>query len=127
MLKAKRDAEMKTRFKMWWRLVGSAIEHAAKQSVDFGELFRNQDATDEDDTSLAEVLAAIEKWAAKVESAKRKEGFKTFLAAELAPRISESSTTISGYPSGSSFFPTFVGHQKVTAINVGIKAQGPTR
>ena len=28
-LKAARDAPGKTRFKMWWRLVGSAVEHAA--------------------------------------------------------------------------------------------------
>ena len=24
---------MKTRFKMWWRLVGSAVEHAADQAA----------------------------------------------------------------------------------------------
>ena len=29
-LKATRDAEGKTRFKMWWRLVGSAVENAAR-------------------------------------------------------------------------------------------------
>ena len=29
-LKAARDAPGKTRFKMWWRVVGSAVEHAAK-------------------------------------------------------------------------------------------------
>ena len=29
-LKAPRDADGKTRFKMWWRLVGSAVEHAAR-------------------------------------------------------------------------------------------------
>ena len=29
-LKTPRDAEGKTRFKMWWRLVGSAVEHAAR-------------------------------------------------------------------------------------------------
>jgi hypothetical protein len=31
-LEAPRDAPMHTRFKMWWRLVGSAVEHAAKQA-----------------------------------------------------------------------------------------------
>ena len=37
-LKAARDAPGRTRFKMWWRLVGSAVEHAAKLSgedIDF--------------------------------------------------------------------------------------------
>ena len=32
-LKEPRDAPMKTRFKMWWRLVGSAVEHAAEQAA----------------------------------------------------------------------------------------------
>jgi hypothetical protein len=57
-----RNAAMKTRFKMWWRLVGSAIEHAAKQAgetVDFEKLFLNQDEDNEDDVSLGEVLAAL--------------------------------------------------------------------
>lgn len=56
------DAPMKTRFKMWWRLVGSAIEHAAAQvgqTVDFQSLFLAQDEDNEDDVSLAEVLAAL--------------------------------------------------------------------
>ena len=30
-LKKPRDAPMQTRFKMWWRLVGSAVEHAANR------------------------------------------------------------------------------------------------
>ena len=32
-LKEARDAQMKTRFPTWWRLVGSAVEHAAAQAV----------------------------------------------------------------------------------------------
>ena len=57
-----RNAPMKTRFKMWWRLIGSAIEHAAKQAgetVDFEKLFLNQDDDNEDDASLGGVLAAM--------------------------------------------------------------------
>jgi hypothetical protein len=68
---------MKTRFKMWYRLVGSAIEHAAKLTkperdaqrkrdskaldpeVDFQKLFLARDDDDEDSTSLAEVLAIM--------------------------------------------------------------------
>jgi len=75
-----RDAPMHTRFKMWWRLIGSAVEHAAKlhgnsvppnetadqsagrlayRDVDFRALFQLQD-DDDDDTSLAEALEALE-------------------------------------------------------------------
>ena len=50
-LKAARDAEGKTRFKMWWRLVGSAVENAAKlagQELDFQKLFITQEEDDEE-------------------------------------------------------------------------------
>jgi len=59
-LKAARDAEGKTRFKMWWRLVGSAVEHAAgllPQPLDFRELFIAQEAEDEESIELADILA----------------------------------------------------------------------
>ena len=74
-LKKSRNAPMKTRFKMWWRLVGSAVEHAAKLTtdqlepgayeaggptrpcqVDFRKLFLAREDDDEDLTSLAEAL-----------------------------------------------------------------------
>jgi hypothetical protein len=71
-LKKPRDAEMKTRYKEWYRAVGSAVENAAKQAqpdlpeekaVDFTKLFQKQDEEDEDDASLVEVLAAMKtKW-----------------------------------------------------------------
>src|SRR4029077_18167826 len=67
-----RDAPMHTRFKMWWRLVGSAVEHAARlhtaskpadnekyPDIDFRTLFQTQEDDDEDSTSLAEVLVAM--------------------------------------------------------------------
>jgi hypothetical protein len=57
-----RTAPMHTRFKLWWRLVGSAVEHAAKQcgqNLDFRDLFREVEAEDEDDVSLAQVLAIL--------------------------------------------------------------------
>ena len=56
------DAPMKTRFKMWYRLIGSAVEYAAKQvgeEIDFGELFRTLEKEDVEETSLAQVLAAM--------------------------------------------------------------------
>jgi hypothetical protein len=80
-LKKPRNAPMKTRFKKWYRLVGSAIEHAAKltkpqrdaqrerngkpldSEVDFQKLFLASDDDDEDSTSLAEALAIMAyKW-----------------------------------------------------------------
>jgi hypothetical protein len=61
-LKQPRNAPAQTRFKLWWRLVGSAVEHAAKlyarkDVLDFKELFVRQEETqDEDSVSLADVL-----------------------------------------------------------------------
>ena len=58
-LKEKRDAPGKTRFKMWWRLIGSALEHAVKQigvELDFQKLFIEQEGDDEESASLADVL-----------------------------------------------------------------------
>jgi hypothetical protein len=74
-LKLPRNAPMKTRFKVWWRLVGSAVEHAAKLMTDhtepgafepedrarpvaiaFKDLFLKQDAADDDANDLADVL-----------------------------------------------------------------------
>ena len=63
-LKAPRDAEGKTRFKMWWRLVGSAIENAARlagQELDFQKLFVAQEEDDEELASLADVLDVLVK------------------------------------------------------------------
>ena len=85
-LKKARDAQMKTRFPTWWRLVGSAVEHAAAQAVaaaaktdtakmtkdsaakpveiSFDKLFLKQRADDEDDATLGECLGALAtKWA----------------------------------------------------------------
>ena len=63
-LKKPRDAHMRTRFKMWYRLVGSAVEHAAmlanpERKVDFQKLFLARDDDDEDSTSLGEALAIM--------------------------------------------------------------------
>jgi hypothetical protein len=63
-LKKRRSAPMRTRFKMWYRLVGSAVEHAAMLAnpdceVDFQKLFLAREDDDEDSTSLAEALAIM--------------------------------------------------------------------
>jgi hypothetical protein len=56
-----RDAPSKTRFKMWWRLVGSAIENAASQPIDFQQLFLEQDEDDEEAASLGDLLIELHK------------------------------------------------------------------
>jgi hypothetical protein len=70
-LDTRRNAPAKTRFKMWWRLVGSAVEHAAKLhadgnpeetviAVDFQNLFvKQEEEEDEESLSLAEALAIM--------------------------------------------------------------------
>ena len=61
-LKTPPDAPGKTRFKMWWRLVGSAVENAARlagQDLDFRKLFLAQEDDDEESVSLAEVLEVM--------------------------------------------------------------------
>ncbi len=66
-LKLPRDAPAQTRFKLWWRLVGSAVEHATKLYVgndvfNFKELFVRQEETqDEDSVLLADVLDLMKK------------------------------------------------------------------
>ena len=63
-LKEPRDAPGRTRFKMWWRLVGSAVENAAKlagQELDFQKLFITQEEDDEESASLAEALDVLVK------------------------------------------------------------------
>jgi hypothetical protein len=52
---------------MWWRLVGSAVEHAAVKAgaaVDFQTLFLAQDE-DEDDNALVEALVTLRTWMAE--------------------------------------------------------------
>ncbi len=64
MLRSSPDAEAKTRFKVWWRLIGSAVEHAARlagRDLDFQSLFLSQEEDDEDSASLADALAVMER------------------------------------------------------------------
>jgi hypothetical protein len=64
MLRSPHDAEAKTRFKVWWRLIGSAVEHAARltgHELDFQTLFLSQEEDDEDSASLADALVVMER------------------------------------------------------------------
>ena len=61
-LKKPLGAPNETRFKMWWRLVGSAVEEAVAQiggTLDFENLFIAQEDKDEEATSLAEALEIL--------------------------------------------------------------------
>ena len=61
-LKEPRDAPGKTRFPLWWRVVGSAIEHAAAlygHPVDFKTMFDDIDAEEEESTDLAGILSSL--------------------------------------------------------------------
>ena len=72
------NAAPQTRFKAWWRLVGSAVEHAARQHVEhvaalavepdpncpaigvnFRDLFLNQEDDDEESAGLGDALQAM--------------------------------------------------------------------
>jgi hypothetical protein len=58
-LKQPRHAAAKTRFKMWWRLIGSAVEHGAKlvgRELDFQTLFLAQE---EDECVCGEIAAGV--------------------------------------------------------------------
>jgi hypothetical protein len=54
----------KTRFKDWWHLIGSGIEHAAGicgEKADFKDLFLVPETTDVDVTTLGDALTAMER------------------------------------------------------------------
>src|ERR1700744_3753466 len=74
------DTEAATRFKTWWRLVGSAIEHAAapRRTLKFQNLFLSQEEDDEESASLTDPLRALDD-----------EGSRStkFLGAVLAERV----------------------------------------
>jgi hypothetical protein len=97
-----RAAPMKTRFKMWFRLIGSAVEHAARcaawtdpdrdhvpdRMLDFGTLFLDQEADDDEATNLGEMLEALELAMGKRASEMgRSVAALSFTAAEIADAI----------------------------------------
>jgi hypothetical protein len=115
MLKTPRDAPCKTRFKMWWRVVGSAVEHAARlanpdREIDFQKLFAEQEETDEESASLADALDIMHRrWPV------------TFAAADVAKVINswdgmpdQDSATLRDY-----LYPTLPPSQTVTPKSVG--------
>jgi hypothetical protein len=126
-LKKPRNAPAKTRFKLWWRVVGAAIENAAKQHsaaidpaayaedrgrpvpVDFQQLFISQEADDEESSSLADALDILNRrWPAG-----------TFKAADVAKMINESGTTPDGAVVREFLFPGGRSDQVVSTKSVG--------
>jgi hypothetical protein len=119
-LKDAHDAPARTRFKMWWRLVGSAVEHAANLAgpvvdgkpfeLDFQSLFFDQEADDEESATLADVLETLRKLLPG-----------TFTAAKLAELINDpirnSEVTAiyeflsQGYPDGYKLSPKAAGRR----------------
>jgi hypothetical protein len=113
-LHEKRDAEMQTRFKMWWRLCGSAVEYAAHLNdaeIDFKTLFLQQDEDEEESMGLANALVNL------------KEQFqKSFVAKDVADwmndQTQEAAAAVRDF-----LFPTLVSDQKVSVVLVGKKLQ----
>jgi hypothetical protein len=46
---------------MWWRLIGSAVEHATAQRVDCQKLFLTQEGDEEESASVGDMLEVFEK------------------------------------------------------------------
>jgi hypothetical protein len=71
MLRQPSDAAGHTRFKVWYRLVGSALEHAARcasEKLDFRKLFVANEEDDEEGTTLAAALEVMtRRWPGEAE------------------------------------------------------------
>ncbi|SHN66588.1 hypothetical protein [Bradyrhizobium erythrophlei] len=113
-LKKSKSAPAKTRFKLWWRVVGAAIENAAKLHyeaidpaaydvkdrsrplpIDFQQLFLEQESDEEDSASLADSLGVLNKrWPGG-----------TFKAADVAALINENGNTPDGIVIREFLFP----------------------
>jgi hypothetical protein len=88
----------KTRFKDWWRSVGAAIEHAAKQmgeEVDFGRLFAMSDEHDEEAAGVGDVLRHLHTWMPSSENVQQK-----FTSGMLRNRLIEESDNPPGWVVG---------------------------
>jgi hypothetical protein len=86
-----RAVEPKTRFKKWWTLIGSAVEHASKlyveesAAVDFAAMFDEKD--EEDDMAIEirevlEILAGPDYWS----------GDESFTATQVYNRLNDTKT-----------------------------------
>jgi len=113
-LRKARSAPAKTRFKLWWRVVGAAIENAAKLHseaidpadydkrervlpvlIDFQQLFLDQESDEEDSASLADTLSVLN----------RRWPGGTFKAADVAALINENGNIPDGVVVREFLFP----------------------
>jgi hypothetical protein len=122
------DAPMKTRFKMWYRVVGAAVEHAAQcagHAVDFGTLFLDQEGEDQDATNLAEMLASLsETMASRNATVGRKPG--PFKASDVADAINTNSADANALVVRGFLFPTQNSSVPVAAKGVGKRLKAHT-
>lgn len=93
-----RSAPAKTRFKLWWRVVGAAIENAAKcagHEIDFQQLFLEQETDEEDSAELADALAVLDS----------RFPVGTFKAVDIASLINANGNTTDGAAVREFLFP----------------------
>jgi hypothetical protein len=108
-----------TRFKGWWILIGSAVEHAARcagQDINFKDLFLKQEDEDEDTSSVTDMLKAM---AAKWPNAW---AFSAADATRLINEQSEYASTIDkecGASMREFLFPAIPPNQLVTPRSLG--------
>jgi hypothetical protein len=125
-LKLQRDAPMKTRFKTFQRLVGSAVEHAASlmgKKIDFAELFSRSEAGDEASNELASFLNTLFSWQAEAAQS----GKATFRASEVAEYINREDNPLADEPGRTEkgrairefLFPTAKFTEQLSAKSVG--------
>jgi hypothetical protein len=110
-----KPATLKTRFKGWWRLVGSAVEHAAslanpETEVDFQQLFLTQEEGDEEAAGLAEMLQLL---------AGRWPNGERFKSGELADLMNDPETPIDMLNVRQHLFEKAKKDDKVSAKAVG--------
>jgi hypothetical protein len=107
-----------TRFKPWWMLIGSALEHAAKQygkTLAFGSLFTAVEADDSDAAGNVEVLEAlyVEYCAEWFQAAKVLECVTQPVPDDAPPEMRSRRRTLANYFGGET--------RSFSAIGVGLK------
>ncbi len=106
------------RFSMWWRLVGRPVENAARSmgvSVDFGQMFLDNEVVDESVQNITDVLIAMtEQWQEKA-----------FGASDIATLLNDESNQKTNEAKGRAetirdiLFPRDAGDKKVSPKSIG--------
>lgn len=144
-LKPGHGKPLKTRFKTWWHLVGSAVENAAAAlmehqrglkgdtqyatRIDFGEVFANVEADDEDGSMLSDVLDTLQ----------HTHGDRSFQAVDVARMINhpmpgdeDAAETLRGFfdaggrRAGAAITPIIVGKRLGTVVDAPVSVGGQT-